>query len=40
LLRDLRLAVDRRDIATRHDDLALLRSAVGDCKSAIGRSPE
>lgn len=28
LLRDLRLAVDRRDIATRHDDLALLRSAV------------
>jgi hypothetical protein len=25
LLRDLRLAADRRDIATRHDDLALLR---------------
>jgi hypothetical protein len=29
LLRDLRLAADRRDIATRHDDLAGLRSAVG-----------
>ncbi len=29
-LRDLRLAADRRDIATRHDDLAALRSAVGD----------
>ena len=28
LLRDFRLAVDRRDIATRHDDLGLLRSAV------------
>jgi Domain of unknown function (DUF1864) len=28
LLRDLRLAVDRRDIATRHDDLAGLRSTV------------
>jgi hypothetical protein len=28
LLRDLRLAVDRRDIATRHDDLARLRSAL------------
>jgi Domain of unknown function (DUF1864) len=28
LLRDLRLAADRSDIATRHDDLAGLRSAV------------
>src|SRR5580658_9132651 len=28
LLRDMRLAADRRDIATRHDDLALLRSAL------------
>jgi hypothetical protein len=28
VLRDLRLAADRRDIATRHDDLARLRSAV------------
>ena len=28
LLRDLRLAADRRDIATRHDDLALLRSSL------------
>jgi hypothetical protein len=28
LLRDLRLAADRRDIATRHDDLALLRSVI------------
>jgi hypothetical protein len=36
LLRDLRLAVDRNDIATRHDDIALLRSAVGgDRRSAI-----
>jgi hypothetical protein len=30
LLRDMRLAADRRDIATRHDDLALLRSALID----------
>ena len=29
VLRDLRLAADRRDIATRHDDLARLRRAVG-----------
>lgn len=29
-LRDLRLAADRSDIATRHADLAALRSAVGD----------
>jgi hypothetical protein len=28
LLRDLRQAADRRDIATRHDDLAALRSAL------------
>jgi hypothetical protein len=28
VLRDLRLAADRRDIATRHDDLASLRAAV------------
>jgi Domain of unknown function (DUF1864) len=28
VLRDLRLAADRRDIATRHDDLERLRSAV------------
>jgi hypothetical protein len=28
LLRDLRLAVDRRDITTRHDDLLVLRSAL------------
>jgi Domain of unknown function (DUF1864) len=28
VLRDLRLAADRRDIATRHDDLAKLRGAV------------
>jgi hypothetical protein len=28
VLRDLRLAADRRDIATRHDDLGRLRSAV------------
>ncbi len=28
LLRDLRTAADRRDIATRHDDIAVLRSAV------------
>jgi hypothetical protein len=28
LLRDLRQAADRRDIATRHDDLAVLRSAL------------
>lgn len=35
LLRDLRLAVDRRDIATRHDDLAALRRIVsGDRPSA------
>jgi hypothetical protein len=30
LLRDLRVAARRADIATRHDDLALLRSAVVD----------
>jgi hypothetical protein len=34
LLRDMRLAADRHDIATRHDDLALLRSALID-----GRRP-
>lgn len=28
LLRDLRTAADRRDIATRHDDIVLLRSAL------------
>ncbi len=28
VLRDLRLAADRRDIATRHDDIARLRAAV------------
>jgi Domain of unknown function (DUF1864) len=28
VLRDLRLAADRRDIATRHDDLAKLRRVV------------
>ena len=28
LLRDLRLAANRRDIATRHDDIAMLRGAV------------
>jgi hypothetical protein len=28
MLRDLRLAADRRDIASRHDDLARLRRAV------------
>jgi hypothetical protein len=28
VLRDLRLAADRRDITTRHDDLARLRSTV------------
>jgi hypothetical protein len=28
VLRDLRVAADRRDIATRHDDLATLRAAV------------
>ncbi|MGH8269211.1 MAG: monodechloroaminopyrrolnitrin synthase PrnB family protein, partial [Steroidobacteraceae bacterium] len=28
VLRDLRVAADRRDIATRHDDLASLRAAV------------
>ena len=28
LLRDLRIAADRRDLFTRHDDLAALRSAV------------
>ena len=28
VLRDLRLAADRRDICTRHDDLARLRKAV------------
>lgn len=28
LLRDLRIAADRRDLVTRHDDLAALRSAV------------
>jgi hypothetical protein len=28
VLRDLRLAADRRDIATRHDDLGKLRRAV------------
>jgi hypothetical protein len=28
VLRDLRLAADRRDIATRHDDLGKLRSVV------------
>jgi Domain of unknown function (DUF1864) len=28
VLRDLRLAADRRDIGTRHDDLATLRSRV------------
>ena len=34
LLRDMRLAADRRDIATRHDDLALLRSAlVGELRT-------
>ena len=30
MLRDLRLAADRRDIGTRHADLGRLRSAVGD----------
>jgi hypothetical protein len=30
VLRDLRLAADRRDIATRHDDLGKLRRAVKD----------
>jgi hypothetical protein len=30
VLRDLRLAADRRDIATRHDDLARLRGVVRD----------
>jgi hypothetical protein len=30
VLRDLRLAADRRDIATRHDDLARLRRVVRD----------
>src|SRR5271170_4498366 len=30
VLRDLRLAADRRDIATRHDDLATLRGVVRD----------
>ena len=33
VLRDLRLAADRRDIATRHDDLGRLRRAVRGKKS-------
>jgi hypothetical protein len=32
LLRDLRLAADRSDVATRHDDLALLRDSVIDAR--------
>jgi len=33
VLRDLRLAADRRDISTRHDDLAKIRSAVHEPNS-------
>lgn len=33
VLRDMRLAADRRDISTRHDDLAKIRSAVHELKS-------
>jgi hypothetical protein len=36
VLRDLRLAADRRDINTRHDDLGKLRRAVGDDRGAAG----
>jgi hypothetical protein len=32
MLRDLRLAADRRDIVTRHDDLDRLRAAVGGAR--------
>ena len=34
VLRDLRLATDRRDIATRHHDIAGLRAAVGQSKKS------
>jgi hypothetical protein len=33
VLRDLRLAADRRDIASRHDDLALLRAVLDSSRS-------
>jgi hypothetical protein len=42
VLRDLRLAADRRDIATRHDDLDKLRRVVRDYRSSVsapGASP-
>ena len=36
VLRDLRVAADRRDIATRHHDLARLRAAVAAAMSDEG----
>jgi hypothetical protein len=38
VLRDLRLAADRRDIATRHDDLAKLRRVVRQARMPIHSS--
>ena len=35
VLRDLRLAADRRDITTRHDDLGRLRLAVKPAMNAV-----
>jgi len=36
VLRDLRLAADRRDISARHDDLGKLRRAVRDHRPSVG----
>src|SRR5260370_20167892 len=36
VLRDMRLGADRRDIATRHDDLCKLRGAVRDYRRSGG----
>jgi len=36
VLRDLRLAADRRDITTRHDDLGKLRRVVRDYRPPAG----
>jgi hypothetical protein len=36
VLRDLRLAADRRDISARHDDLAKLRRVVRDYRPFVG----
>jgi hypothetical protein len=39
VLRDMRLAADRRDIRTRHDDLARLRSHIRNSDPAATNSP-